>query len=72
MTTRGFGTGLGGGGRFRAPGVGGRGRQPGGFGLGPRGECVCPKCGTKATHSIGQPCNQMSCPSCGTAMTRKQ
>ena len=39
---RGFGQGVG-----RGLGRGRRGRQPGGFGLGPDGECVCPKCGEK-------------------------
>jgi len=58
------------GGRFRAPGRGGRGRQPGGFGLGPGGECVCPDCGAKVPHQRGIPCYQHKCPKCGQAMTR--
>ena len=48
----------------------GRGRG-GGRGLGPGGECVCPKCGTTVPHQAGQPCYQMSCPKCGTRMIRK-
>jgi len=45
----GNGTGPVGGGRDAGRGLGrgiGRSRQPGGFGLGGGGECVCPKCGT--------------------------
>jgi len=48
----------------------GRGRQPGGFGLGPSGECVCPSCGTKAPHQRGVPCYKQKCPKCGQMMTR--
>ena len=49
---------------------GGRGRQPGGFGLGPSGECVCPVCGAKVAHRRGTPCYQHKCPKCGATMTR--
>ena len=49
---------------------GGGGRQPGGFGLGPGGECVCPNCGTKIAHQRGVPCYDHKCPKCGQAMTR--
>lgn len=49
---------------------GGRGRQPGGFGLGPDGECVCPKCGVKSPHQRGMPCFQQKCPKCDSPMTR--
>ncbi len=48
----------------------GRGRQSGGFGLGPKGECLCPKCGTKAPHQRGIPCYEQKCPNCGSLMTR--
>ena len=50
----------------------GRGRQPGGFGLGPSGFCVCPKCGEKTPHQRGIPCYQIKCPKCGTQMTREK
>jgi len=67
--------------RGRSPGLGrrqragmgraqGRGRM-GGFAAGPGGQCVCPKCGTKATHKIGIPCIQQKCPKCGSKMTRE-
>ncbi len=48
----------------------GRGRQPGGFGLGPGGECVCPKCDTRVSHARGIPCYEQKCPKCGSQMTR--
>ncbi len=51
---------------------GGRGRQPGGFGLGPAGECVCPACGAKIAHRRGIPCYSEKCPKCGQPMTRAQ
>ena len=49
---------------------GGRGRQPGGFGLGPDGDCVCPKCNTRAVHQRGIPCYKQKCTKCGSQMTR--
>jgi len=52
-------------------GGGGRGRM-GGMGLGPGGNCVCPKCGKTAPHQQGVPCFNMKCPSCGTAMARQR
>lgn len=58
------------GGRFRAPGRGGRGRQPGGFGLGPDGECWCPQCNIKVPHQRGVACYEIKCPECGNSMTR--
>lgn len=48
----------------------GRGRMPGGFGLGPNGDCVCPKCGAKMSHQRGTPCYQIKCPKCGSQMIR--
>ena len=69
---RGAGVGRAGGGRGlrgRAPATGGRGLG-GGFGMGPNGECICPKCETRVPHQIGQACYQMKCPKCGTPMTR--
>jgi predicted Fe-Mo cluster-binding NifX family protein len=65
---RGFGVGFGGG---RGRGAGGaRGRMVGPLSAGPGGECVCPTCGEKASHSAGKPCVRMACPKCGTPMTR--
>jgi len=50
----------------------GRGRMGGSKpGAGPGGECVCPSCGTTASHQAGIPCYQIECPSCGTSMVRK-
>jgi len=40
-------------------------------GAGPGGECVCPSCGTTASHQAGVPCYQIGCPKCGTSMVRK-
>lgn len=40
-------------------------------GAGPAGNCVCPDCGAKVAHTVGQPCNEISCPKCGTTMTRE-
>jgi len=49
----------------------GRGRMGGNRpGAGPGGDCICPKCGTKASHSVGSPCYQISCPKCGAKMVR--
>jgi len=39
-------------------------------GSGPGGQCVCPNCGQKAIHDIGEPCNELICSSCGATMTR--
>jgi hypothetical protein len=50
-------------------GSAGRGRTTAGNCSQP-GECVCPQCGTKATHERGVPCLQTKCPQCGMAMTR--
>ena len=52
-------------------GRGGRGRgRMGGNGLGPNGECRCPKCGYAMLHQRGVPCYQQTCPKCGSRMTR--
>ncbi len=61
----GFGQGMGGG--FG----GGRGRQQGGRGLGPSGDCVCPKCGTVVPHQRGVRCSEMKCPKCGSQLVRR-
>jgi hypothetical protein len=39
-------------------------------GAGPGGDCVCPKCGATAPHSVGTPCYEIPCPKCGTKMVR--
>lgn len=51
---------------------GGRGRGGGNKpGSGPSGNCICPKCGYKATHQVGQRCLDLACPKCGTKMIRE-
>jgi len=50
----------------------GRGRQPGGFGLGPGGFCVCPQCKEKVSHERGVPCYEVKCPKCNTQMVRER
>lgn len=39
-------------------------------GAGPGGNCVCPNCGEKVSHTQGTPCYGLSCPKCGTKMIR--
>jgi hypothetical protein len=59
---RGWGSGAGqGGGR-------GGGNKPG---SGPGGNCVCPRCGRKTPHAVGQRCADRACPDCGTRMIRE-
>ena len=60
---------MGGGGRGQEAG-GGRGRMGGPFAAGPGGCCVCPSCGYKAEHIVGQPCGNQKCIKCGATMTR--
>jgi hypothetical protein len=48
----------------------GAGRRRG-SGRGPGGFCVCPKCGEKMKHQMGQPCPDQECPKCGTRMIRE-
>ena len=57
----GRGSGQGGGGR-------GRGNKPG---SGPDGNCICPSCGHKEPHLVGQRCIDRACPKCGTKMIRE-
>lgn len=66
-------------GRGRGRGQGGqgqgRGRGPGRMGgpkaAGPDGNCICPNCGHKVPHKVGQPCYEVNCPECGAQMTRE-
>jgi hypothetical protein len=58
-----------GGGRGGAGQGGGRGGGP--YAAGPGGDCVCPSCGHKEPHVVGQPCYQKKCPKCGTPMIRQ-
>jgi len=60
---RGRGSGRGGG---RGPGLGGGPKA-----AGPGGYCLCPNCGHKVPHQVGQPCYEVQCPKCGTNMTRE-
>lgn len=32
--------------------------------------CVCPKCGERLLHQLGQPCDRQRCPHCGIIMIR--
>jgi ferredoxin len=78
----GMGPGMGRGmGRGMGPGMGrgmGRGVDQGRIGSGERLEggrapgfswvCVCPNCGNRETHQVGQPCYQRRCPVCGARM----
>lgn len=38
---------------------------------GPGGYCVCPKCGHREKHVVGERCLDKACPSCGTMMVRE-
>ena len=68
---QGSGTGRGMGSNGKGGSKGGGGRM-GGFGMGAGGNCVCPKCGAKATHQRGAPCTSVKCPNCGEIMTRER
>jgi hypothetical protein len=58
-------------GQANADGMGrgrGGGNKPG---SGPSGQCVCPKCGHKMSHQVGQRCFDLHCPKCGARMVRE-
>lgn len=59
-------------GRGGGSGQGGGGRNRGGSGLGPKGLCVCPDCGTTVQHKLGSPCTGEKCPKCGAFMNRQR
>jgi len=60
-----------GGGQGQGRGGQGRGRMGGPLAGGGGGACLCPKCGHREPHELGEPCVQKKCPKCGTAMTRE-
>ncbi len=39
--------------------------------MGSGGNCVCPKCGYRAPHRRGLPCQEERCPKCGAKMLRE-
>ena len=45
--------------------------RPEGFGMGPWGSCVCPRCGAHLAHRPAVPCLEERCPVCGAAMVRE-
>ena len=49
----------------------GRGRMGGPYSAGPGGNCVCPKCGNRIPHVVGEPCSSRDCQKCGSKMTRE-
>ncbi|HKJ69714.1 MAG TPA: hypothetical protein VKA68_17290 [bacterium] len=57
----------------RANGSGGRNQrqQEQSQGLGPAGQCLCPRCGATIPHRRGTRCQEVSCPSCGSKMLRE-
>ena len=40
------------------------------LGLGPGGECECPRCGHRIRHIRGYACDETECPRCGELMFR--
>ena len=60
------------GGRGRGQSGGGVGRGGGDKpGSGPGGNCLCPKCGYRMSHQVGQRCVDLNCPQCGTRLSRE-
>ena len=41
------------------------------YGLGPSGNCICPKCNYETAHLRGTPCQKRICPKCGAKMLRQ-
>jgi len=39
--------------------------------MGTGGSCICPKCGYKAPHQKGTPCQDQKCHECGAKMLRE-
>ncbi len=71
---RGRGQGAGSRGRGQGAGRSGEGMGRGGGtkpGSGPSGACICPSCGERIPHQIGQRCMDIACPKCGTKMVRE-
>jgi hypothetical protein len=56
--------------RTAGGGFGRGGRRGVGGGLNPSQECVCPNCGYRAPHQMGDPCNMKKCVKCGALMIR--
>ncbi len=40
-------------------------------GKGPKGFCICPKCGFKTEHKNGMPCPKLKCPKCKISLRRE-
>lgn len=49
----------------------GKGKNKGGA-FGPRGFCVCTKCGKKVSHEKGVKCTTLKCQECGHTMIREE
>jgi hypothetical protein len=49
----------------------GKGQMGGPQAAGPGGQCICPQCGYKLPHVVGQACYERNCPECGARMTRE-
>jgi len=40
-------------------------------GMGPFGNCICPKCGYTKSHTPGIPCREGKCPKCDVSLVRE-
>ena len=65
MTDNFFGGAAGGQGQGRGKGGGNR------PGVGPSGNCICPKCGYKEPHKVSVRCIDQKCPKCGSRLIRE-